>query len=413
MKKIDFWIRCSLLNLCIVALLGTTLRTKFLFPIPFIDYKNFLSAHSHFAFGGWVTLALMALCIDGMLPAVKKEKKIYGIILWGIQLSSWGMLFTFPFTGYAFLSILFSTLFIFFSYLFSWQFARDIMQSNATGPVKLLSVAAVVSLAVSSVGPFTLAYIMASHSGDAILFRDALYTYLHFQYNGYFTLTVMALFFHHKTKAALQADWKKIRIFSILLTASVIPSLFLTLLWHGQQTVIRLLAYLGCILIFATLISFFTLLPLLRKRISFQQRQASVLLTFSLISFCIKMLLETGTIIPSLAHAVFGYRPVIIGFLHLVFLGLVSFYILSNYIERKVFASGSGAGVAIAWFSFAIIFNELILLIEGLGLIMGYAQPIYGWLLWIAAILLFTGAILLYRASKTGTAETTLELAAV
>ena len=83
------------------------------------------------------------------------------------------------------------------------------MQSNATGPVKLLSVAAVVSLAVSSVGPFTLAYIMASHSGDAILFRDALYTYLHFQYNGYFTLTVMALFFHHKTKAALQADWKK------------------------------------------------------------------------------------------------------------------------------------------------------------------------------------------------------------
>ena len=125
------------------------------------------------------------------------------------------------------------------------------------------------------------------------------------------------------------------------------------------------------------------------------------------------MLLETGTIIPSLAHAVFGYRPVIIGFLHLVFLGLVSFYILSNYIERKVFASGSGAGIAIAWFSFSIIFNELILLIEGLGLIMGYAQPIYGWLLWIAAILLFTGAILLYRASKTGTAETTLELAAV
>ena len=101
MKRKDFWITMSLVNLCIVALFGLTLRTKFLFPIQYIDYKNFLSAHSHFAFGGWVTLALMTLYIDNLLTADQKQKKIYQWSLWGIEITSVGMLITFPFQGYA------------------------------------------------------------------------------------------------------------------------------------------------------------------------------------------------------------------------------------------------------------------------------------------------------------------------
>ena len=46
-------------NLAIVALLGVIMRYKILYPLPFVDQKKFLHAHSHFAFSGWVTLALI------------------------------------------------------------------------------------------------------------------------------------------------------------------------------------------------------------------------------------------------------------------------------------------------------------------------------------------------------------------
>ncbi|HET9826109.1 MAG TPA: hypothetical protein VFP87_12300, partial [Chitinophagaceae bacterium] len=126
---------------------------------------------------------------------------------------------------------------------------------------------------------------------------------------------------------------------------------------------------------------------------------ARTLVGLSMTSFAIKMILQVGTIIPSLANAVFGYRPIIIGFLHLVFLGLVSFYILSNYINGDIFSTGKKiARTAIIFFSSAIIINETILLVDGIGLMFYTTNPIYPWLLWIAAILLLVGAILILTA---------------
>src|SRR3954465_4842439 len=105
-----FWINLCLLNLCIVAFFGLLLRSKILFPLPFIDYRNVLSAHSHFAFAGWVGLTLITLFVYDLLPEVLSAKKIYQWILAGIELSSLGMAFFFPFYGYNALTIFFSTL---------------------------------------------------------------------------------------------------------------------------------------------------------------------------------------------------------------------------------------------------------------------------------------------------------------
>jgi hypothetical protein len=62
-KQLEKWVGIALVNLSIVALLGVLLRCKQLFPLPFIQYKYLLHAHSHFAFGGWISLALLALMI--------------------------------------------------------------------------------------------------------------------------------------------------------------------------------------------------------------------------------------------------------------------------------------------------------------------------------------------------------------
>lgn len=408
MKARNLWITLALTNLPIVALLGMTLRTKLLFPLRFIDFKNFLSAHSHFAFGGWVTLALMLLYITQLLTAEQQQKKIYQWILWGIELNAFGMAITFPFGGYALLSIIFSTLFIFFTYAFSWVFLKDLHNSKADPIVKLLANVAVASLVISSIGPFTLAYILATKTGDAILYRDSIYTYLHFQYNGFFSLSVFALLFNQLFTSIDLGARKRIRPFAIFLCLSVLPALFLSLLWHEYNIYIHSLAIVGCAL---TLIALFYFLRFVFKRSLYSIYASSLartLLAFAMVSFAVKMLLQIGTIIPSLANAVFGYRPIIIGFIHLVFLGFVTFYILSNFLNDKVFdLERKTAKTAIVFFSFAIITNETILLVDGIGLMFYTTSPVYPWLLWVAAIFLFVGAslILAARIARINTAQ--------
>ena len=399
MTKKNLWITLLLTNLCIVALLGTTLRTKFLFPLSFLNYQNFLSAHSHFAFGGWVTLGLMVLSIDKLLDEEQQQKRIYQWMLWGIEINSFGMLLTFPFEGYALLSIIFSTAFIFFTYAFSWVFIHDIKKTSRPMPVKLLSLIALSCLVISSAGPFTLAYILASQTGDAILYKDAIYFYLHFQYNGFFTLSVFALFLNRVAGNVSGRAGKKLSRFALLLCLSIVPAFFLTLLWHADNVFVRGMAFGGCALIFLTLAAFCALV--FDKNIFTMRASglASTLLLLSMVSFAIKMILQMGTIIPSLANAVFGYRPIIIGFLHLVFLGFVSFYILSSFWEDAAFPLQKKiSAVAVIFFAVAVILNETILLVDGIGLMLYVTYSIYPWLLWAAAILLLSSAILMLTA---------------
>ena len=96
----SFWLTLAIVNLCIVAFLGFTLRSKILFPLSFIDFRSVESAHSHFAFGGWAGLSLITLFIYDILPEDLSRKKIYRWVLAAIEISSLGMAFFFPFIGY-------------------------------------------------------------------------------------------------------------------------------------------------------------------------------------------------------------------------------------------------------------------------------------------------------------------------
>jgi hypothetical protein len=395
MRSKNLWVRLTLLNLCALALIGFLLRTKFLFPIPFIDYRNLLSAHSHFAFGGWATLALMVLLIDSLLDNQSTSKKGYQVILWGIHGTSWGMLLSFPFQGYAAFSIIFSTSFIFLTYWFAWKFISDLRKQATPRPVFLLAVCGVLSMVVSSIGPFALAYMMATQTGDGTNFREAVYTFLHFMYNGFFTLSVFALFFNSRWQISTENARKKISYFAFLICLSIVPSLFLALLWHPHDY-IKWLAYTGCVLILVSLGLFLSLGGWFKKAIQSNSLLVRSLLILFLISFLAKSLLQTGTVFPWLAHAVFGLRPIIIGFLHLVFLGLVSFYILSHYMEKGYYPLNTRfSRISIIFFTGAVLFNELVLLVDGIGLLMFIAHDIYGWLLWVASILLLTGSVLI------------------
>jgi len=387
-----FWIGLSLVNLAIVALLGWLMRTKMLFPLPFFDYKNILNAHSHFAFCGWVGLSLTAFLVYDVLPAEARQKKIYRRCLWGIELCSLGMLFSFPFWGYNVVSIVFSTAYIFVTYFFGWAFFRDIRKSALPSLVKWLCFGSVGSLMLSSVGPYILSFIMATKSGNSLLYRDAIYTFLHLQYNGFFTLGVFAIFFSNWLKKGftLPASAKK---FSVFLVFSVVPSLFASLLWHNLA-LFYVLAAIGGICIVVSIIYFIPVFRFTLGKTFFQFPLAKWLWLAAFLSFIIKMTLNIGTLYPPLGQAVYGARPVIIGFLHLVFLAFISFYILSNCIEGGYFSTTKRV-IAVPFYVFGtgVFANELFLFIQGLEILFRTNSGIYNWLLWFAAILLLTGAV--------------------
>ena len=395
MRRKQLWISISLLNLCLVAAFGFILRTKFIFYLPNIDFQNFESAHSHFAFGGWVALALMILMIDHLLTDQQKQKKIYQWLLIGVQVSSLGMLVSFPFRGYAFFSIVFSTMYILFTYGFAWQFIRNLRHSVATPPVKQLSIVGLLALVISSAGPFTLAYMMATKTGTHILFHDAVFSFMHFQYNGFFTFSLLALLIHKFYKDIAPAFQKRIRQFVIFLSLSLIPSLFATLLSESIVGWMRPIAFLGSAMLLITLV--LSLGFIYRKNIfeKFQSPIARVLLKMAIAAFLIKLVLQIAIATPELKILVFGFRPIIIGFLHLVFLAFVSFSLLAHFAEDKIIVTKSGKR-AIIVFTIASLLNETILLIQGIDLMSGQNREVYPWLLWFAAMMLVTGAVLIF-----------------
>jgi hypothetical protein len=408
MNNKQFWITVSLANLCIAALLGFTLRSKILFPLPFINYQYLVDAHSHFAFGGFITLALLNLLTHTLLPPVYRQRKWYQWMMWGLTTASFGMLFSFPFTGYATASIIFSTLLIFFTYGYGACFIRDVLKLNYRHPAYMLALGAMVYLIISSAGPFTLAYIKASGSANSILYKDAIYYYLHCQYNGFFTLSVFALLIFAAYPAGANGKVPApVKWFTGLLNASVLPSFFLSLLYHADNIIVKTIALLGVVLIIGCLINFFRAGKTFPVKRVYTSSLAKGLLFLAMVSFVIKSILQTGTIFPGLGNAVFGLRPIIIGFLHLVFLGLVCFYILSNYIGAGAFnTKRKFVRLSIQLFAAAVIIQEMILLVQGVGLLLGNYDPIYAWLLWGVSILLATGAVLMFMARLKSRKET-------
>jgi hypothetical protein len=390
----SFWLTLALINLCIVAFLGFTLRSKILFPLPSLDFSNLLSAHSHFAFGGWVGLALMTLLVYDVLPSSVSQKKKYQWILAGIEISSLGMAFFFPFMGYNKLTILVSDLYVIAAVAFVIIFIMDAWKANIDHNVKLLSISAVLSLLLSFIGTAGLAYIIITRSGASLLYRDSIYTFLHFQYNGFFTLSVFALFINYITKNGISPS-KNVKWFSVFLCLSIVPALFLALLWHNM-TLFYVLGILGCLFILLSLFYFVAFLKSISPHSFFSSKIARTFWVFSIISFVLKMLLQVGTVFPQLGNAVYGDRPVIIGFLHLVFLGFVTFFILSNLIQNGFFTKGHKIiSLPLIVFSVGVFANEFILMLQGLGILLQTNNDIYKWLLWGAAIILFTGAFLI------------------
>jgi len=388
------WLRIAFLNLFVVSVLGVILRYKIVFSLPFIDQKNLLHGHSHFAFSGWITQALMYLLIR-QLSHDKKEVVLlkYKWILYSNLITAYGMLFSFPMQGYGFYAILFSTLSVFVSYWFAIVYWQDLKKQPIQLPSHKWFKAAVFFNALSSIGAFSLAYIMVQKIMVQKFSLLSVYFFLHFQYNGWFFFACFGLLI-----SIIEQNISNIKLLNKVFYSFFIacfPAYFLSALWLSLPTVVFIMILTSAL---TQIIAWAVLVYIIHKnKTTFTAINpfSKNLFLLSALALTLKLMLQLISTIPSLSQLAFGFRPVVIGYLHLVLLGVITISIISYSIinEIKITTPLFKKGVIV--FISGILFNEVLLMLQGISDMAYINIPYVNELLFIAALILFSGLLIL------------------
>ena len=399
MQKTKFrtrnWLQISLINFCVVALAGITMRYKINFPLPAVNQKHLLFAHSNFAFMGWVTIALMVLMINYLIRHnIVTNYTRYNWILATGCLAAYGMFVSFIGESYGYVSISFSILSILVTYFFIGCFWLDVRKVKDASYAPQWFKAALILWTISSIGEITLAYLMVNFSRAQDYYFAALYFFLHFQYNGWFLFVCFGLMFSYLFEKKFFYSVGTNKALFLIMAITVAPTFLLSVLWLKLPRSLHLLANISAILQLLVLFYFIKIIPVVKKNIPPKiTKTTRYLWTMAAIAFILKIILQTLSIIPFFSNYAFGFRPIVIGYLHLSFLGIISFFIIGymNELLHEEKRSISKAGVLI--FVIGVLVQEITLMFQGLEVLNLKALPYADILLFYAAIVIGCGLI--------------------
>ncbi len=359
MNKVIF--RISLVGLFVAAVLGLILRYMKFESLPFLNFKNIVHTHSHIAMGAWVYLALISALLTAFVPDTKSAFKPYQKVLWVSLLGIGGMLLSFPIQGYALYSITFSQIYVIGTYMLSYQLWSDVKEKTIAA--KYLK-AALVFLCLSSLGPYAMGPLMAMKMTTTVWYPDAIYFYLHFQYNGWFIFALIALLLNRLEKGIVKANKQKSLAGFRWMVLGCVFTLFGSFLWSNPGLLFNVFAAFGALAqiigIFLTLSAYgiFTI-PL--SITLFSNKLSRYLFRVSAVSFIIKCLMQLMGSIQAVATTSYTYRNSIIAYLHIVMLGVVSFFLFHFFIEKRILKNQKNVFWGLLLFSIGFFLSEFML----------------------------------------------------
>ena len=377
-------------NLFLVALVGVLLRCFPFFSYFPLTYKNLLHGHSHFAFGGWVMPAILALilkCFPDLQKAV--DYRHWRNISFLLLFSAYGMLIAFSIQGYKPVSIAFSTLSImggFYLVVVCWRVMSLIKPAVSLNFLK----AGLFYFVLSSVGPFATGPLIAFGQSGSPIYFDAIYFYLHFQYNGWFLFAVLAFFYKYLEQKGTATNGKKV---FWLMNFACVPTYFLSVLWHQPSVLFNIVGGLGAVIQCAAL--YFLLRDL--RLLNFTNKPLKTLVYLSFISLSTKIILQLVSAFPDIALLAYHHRNFVIAYLHLVLLGFTSLFLLGWIIKVYAVTVNRELKAGIGLFIIAFVCSELLLIASPVANILGYQIPVYALLLLLFSMLLPLGIALFSR----------------
>lgn len=387
------WFKWGIFNLAIVALYGTLMRYKIAYDLPLLNQKFLLHAHSHFAFSGWLGHIFYSGIAMLLFPVISESrKKIYkGLILLNL-ISAFGMLLAFTVQGYKAISITFSTISIIVPVLFALCYLKDSKLLSKDAAFKPWIGGALFFNVLSIFGPLVLAYLMASKNYNNNMYRASVYYFLHFQYNGWFFFAAVALI-----TTLLPKNFPNLKTYFTIFLLTVIPTYFLSIMWLKIPLWLYVITVIASIIEMGAWISLLVrVFPILHNnQHKGETSWVNILLYIATFAMTIKFLLQTLSVIPSLSNLVFGFRSIVIAYLHLILLGVYSIFVLGYAFRSGILQSTNFAKYASFIFVFGVFLNESALGIQGFAAFSYTPVPYINGVLLFAALTLLLGGILL------------------
>ena len=388
-KKLNYpkW---AIINFIALTIFGVLLRYIQLYGLPGINYQFILHAHSHFAFAGWMFFAI-ALLISDIITGGKYSSGYRYVFVFTL-VSAYGMLVSFSLQGYKPVPIIFSTLFVLVTYRFTYLVFKGKALKGATNDIafKLIR-GALMFLCLSSLGPFILGPLAALGLKNTPYYQDAIYFYLHFQMNGFMFLAALGVFASTSINTPLSKNgttWLNLFIYS------AIPLYFIFTLWDKPQSWIWVLACLG---------TGVNLLSWLMLCLNFRQdaRQFSFLARAALLAATLKIIFQVLICFPPIGAWAFINRNLIIGYIHLLTLGIIMPLIIDQFVKKGFLKFGRLLN-AVNWFYILLVIAYLSLLfIQPLLSLFLIIIPEYQFLLFGLSLLFLPFGLMLLSNNKT------------
>jgi hypothetical protein len=372
---------------------GLFMRALPYLPVQ-VDYTNLRHAHSHLAFLGWIYAAFFLAFVHFFLRP-ESFAAHFRELFWLTQVSVAGMLVSFLVQGYGPFSIGFLTVHTLLAYRFIWKFWK-LWQPDWQRASTWFSASALLFFVLSTLGPFAIPPIQILGGGNPLWMKMAVHYYLHFQYNGWFIYGVMALLFKvmENRNIAWPQSWTRWQ-FGLMFTA-VFPAYFVTLTSSALPGWTANLATAGVWLQWTgyALFSYYFLTKKIMRQVA-GGSLAKFILGFALSMLFVKFTFEIiGATPPFSGYFAPFSQYLIIGYLHLVFLGAVTPFLwwvnekAGLFTFRNVWA---GAGAVIYTLGFAG--SEVALIMFGLNLPLPQSTL---WLLIFSGLMFFGAAVILY-----------------
>jgi len=398
--KVYQLLKITVFNLFIVSLLGVIMRYKIAFYFPFLVQKHLQEAHSHFAFYGWITNAIY-LFIYKILKQTISKKKLAGFhsaIIINL-FASYGMLFSFLYGGYYWLSIVFSTVTLFCSFYFLFIFYKNYKSLETLSRIWFLG--GLLFAVFSSLGVFNLSFMKITHHISQDLYLASTYFYLHFQYNGFFIFSCIGLLINTLENIGAKLNSSEIYLTFWLLFFSCFLGFGLSVLW------LELPIWLYSMIVLSSLVQIFANVKILfwvRKNWMLILEKFTPLERFILIfvgvAFLAKVLLQLASTIPAISQFAFGFRNIVIAYLHLVLLMCITGFLILKILILKIFRLKKKFVLGIKLFLLGVFLNELVLGINGILSIKYISLPYSQYILFGISILIMLSLLIILMNSK-------------
>ncbi len=284
-------------------------------------------------FLGWVFNVLYLAFVDYHLS--NKDHRLFLNLFLFLQILVVAMMISFPLQGYGMYSIIFSTLHTLLALIFVWMFFSRTrgMQAMSVWFARI----ALAFFTLSTLGPFSLGYLMSNGQGQSLWYSFSIYFYLHFQYNGFFLFGIVSLFFQLMERKEILFDTKSVRTSGKWMTLACVPAFLLSTLFAKPGLLFNALGAAAAILQIFALGLFIKELNKMKSTIRFHFK-ASVynFMTWVLLFFVFKSILQLFSAHPYIAQLAYELRPVVIAYLHLVLVGVITLFLLAWYAQMNL-----------------------------------------------------------------------------